>query len=107
MRWDMGNETWKRGGEDMSPGNPKLRLPSPDHKMVVVGRSASELCKQIKDPKQNGGRSLGDLLHHMTDDDLVGWGWNPGDGRAPPPPSTTETTAQMKVWIDGGAACPQ
>ncbi len=96
-----------RGVYGMRCDTPKWGLPSPEHKMVVVGRSASELCKQIKDPKQNGGRSLGDLLHHMTDDDLVGWGWNPGDGRAPPPLSRSETAAQMKVWIDGGAACPQ
>jgi len=91
----------------MPPGNPKWGLPSPEQKMVFAGRSAAELCKQIKDPKQNGGRSLEELFHHIADDDLVGWGWNPGEGRTLPPLSRPETVAQMKVWIDGGAACPE
>jgi len=91
----------------MPPGNPKWVLPSAEHKMVFVGRSAGELCKQIKDPKQNGGRSLEDLLHHIADDDLVGWGWSPGEGRTLPPLSRPDTVAQLKVWIDAGAACPE
>jgi hypothetical protein len=37
----------------------------------------------------------------------VGWGWNPGDGRTLPPLSRPETAAQIKIWIAGGAACPQ
>jgi hypothetical protein len=47
------------------------------------------------------------LLEHVSSDDLVGWAWDPGTGRTPPPLSRTETVAQMKIWIDGGAACPQ
>jgi Carboxypeptidase regulatory-like domain len=61
----------------------------------------------IKDPKQNGGRSLEDILHHIADDDLVGWGWNPGEGRTLPPLSRPETVAQLKIWMEGGAACPE
>jgi len=83
----------------MPPGNPKWSLPPPEHKMVFVGRSASELCRQIKDPKQNGGRSLEDLLHHIADDDLVGWGWSPGEGRTLPPLSRPDTVAQVKFGL--------
>jgi hypothetical protein len=93
-------------GAHMPPGNPKWALPPPQLKMVFVGRTPAELCHQIKDPKQNGGRSLGALLDHVANDDLVGWGWNPGDGRALPPLSRPDTVAQMKIWIAGGAACP-
>jgi hypothetical protein len=75
--------------------------------MIFLGRTPAELCKQIKDPQQNGGRSLEQLLHHVADDNLVGWGWNPGDGRTLPPLTRPETVAQMKIWIDGGAACPE
>jgi hypothetical protein len=50
---------------------------------------------------------LAKLLDHMANDDLVGWGWNPGDGRSLPPLSREETVAQMKIWIAGGAACPE
>ena len=33
--------------------------------------------------------------------------WDPGDGRTPPPLSRAETAAQMKIWVEGSAACPQ
>jgi len=107
MRCDTCHQTVNLPGEHMPPGNPKWALPPPQHKMVFVGRSPAELCQQIKDPKQNGGRSLDQLLDHVANDDLVGWGWNPCDGRTLPPLSRPETAAQMKVSIAGGAACPQ
>ena len=107
MRCDTCHQTVNIPGAHMPPGNPKWALPAPEHKMVFVGRSPAELCQQIKDPKQNGGRSLEKLLDHVANDDLVGWGWNPGDGRTLPPLSRPDTVAQMKIWIAGGAACPQ
>jgi len=107
MRCDTCHQTVNLPGEHMPPGNPKWALPPPEHKMVFVGRSPAALCQQIKDPKQNGGRSLDQLVDHVANDDLVGWGWNPGDGRTLPPLSRPETAAQMKIWIAGGAACPQ
>lgn len=107
MRCDTCHQSVNLPGEHMPPGNPKWALPSPQHKMVFVGRSPAELCQQIKDPKQNGGRSLDQLLDHVANDDLVGWGWSPGDGRTLPPLSRPDTVAQMKIWIAGGAACPQ
>ena len=81
MRCDTCHQATNLPGAHMPPGNPKWSLPAPEHKMVFVGRSAAELCRQIKDPKQNGGRTLDQIFHHIADDDLVGWGWNPGDGR--------------------------
>jgi hypothetical protein len=107
MRCDACHQAKNLAGEHMPPGNPKWSLPLPEQKMVFVGRSAGELCKQIKDPKQNGGRTLAMLLDHVANDDLVGWAWNPGEGRTPPPLSRVETAAQMKVWVEGGAACPE
>jgi len=107
MRCDTCHQTTNLPGEHMPPGNPKWSLPSPEHKMVIVGRSPAELCRQLKDRKQTGGRSLEQLLEHVSTDDLVGWAWDPGTGRTPPPLPRAETTAQMKIWIEGGAACPQ
>ena len=107
MRCDTCHQTANLPGAHMPPGNPKWGLPAPELKMVFVGRRAGELCRQIKDPKQNGRRSLEELFHHVADDDLVGWGWNPGDGRTLPPLSRPDTVAQMRIWIDGGAACPE
>jgi hypothetical protein len=107
MRCETCHQTTNLAGDHMPPGNPKWGLPSPAHKIVFVGRTPAELCRQLKDPKQTGGRSLQQLLEHVADDQLVAWGWNPGDGRALPPLSRPETVAQMKTWIDGGAACPE
>lgn len=107
MRCDTCHQTANLAGAHMPPGNPKWALPAPEHKMVFVGRPVGELCRQIKDPKQNGGRTLEQIFHHIADDDLVGWGWNPGEGRALPPLSRPDTVAQLRIWIDGGAACPE
>jgi cytochrome c5 len=107
MRCETCHQTKNLAGEHMPPGNPKWGLPPAEQKMVFVGRSPGDLCRQLKDPKQNGRRTLAMLLDHVANDDLVGWGWNPGDGRTLPPLSRVETAAQMKVWIEGGAACPE
>jgi hypothetical protein len=106
MRCNTCHQAANLPGVHMPPGNPKWALPPPEHKMVFVGRKPGDLCRQLKDPKQNGGRTLDQIFHHIADDDLVGWGWSPGDGRAPPPLSRPDTVAQLKIWIDGGAACP-
>lgn len=107
MRCDTCHQTANLPGEHMPPGSPKWGLPPAEHKMVFVGRSPAELCRQLKDSKQNGGRSLQQLFEHVSSDDLVGWGWNPGEGRALPPLSRADTSAQMKIWIEGRAACPE
>ncbi len=107
MRCNACHQTANLPGEHMPPGNPKWALPPAEHKMVFVGRSPAELCRQLKDPRQTGGRSLQALLEHVSSDDLVGGGWDPGQGRSLPPLSRADTAAQMKIWIDGGAACPE
>jgi mono/diheme cytochrome c family protein len=107
MRCDTCHQATNLPGAHMPPGNPKWALPPPELKMVFVGRSPAELCKQIKDPKQNGNRDLQALFDHIAKDDLVGWGWEPGDGRTLPPLTRPETVAQLKIWIDGGAVCPE
>jgi hypothetical protein len=107
MRCDTCHQTTNLPGAHMPPGNPKWSLAPPEEKMVFVGRSPAQICNQIKDPKQNGGRSLQQLFDHVAHDDLVGWGWSPGEGRTLPPLSRSETAAQMRIWIDNGAACPQ
>ncbi len=107
MRCDTCHQTTNLPGAHMPPGNPKWSLPTPELKMVFVGRSPAQLCRQIKDPNQNGNRSLSALYDHIANDDLVGWAWHPGDGRTLPPLTRAETAAQLKIWIDSGASCPQ
>jgi hypothetical protein len=107
MRCNSCHQDKNLPGENLPPGNPKWSLPAPEHKMVFVGRTPGQLCRQLRDVKQNGGRSLEQLFEHVSKDDLVGWAWDPGDGRTPPPLSRDETSKQMRTWIDQGAACPE
>jgi cytochrome c5 len=93
-------------GANMPPGNPKWSLPPANMKMVIQGESAGQFCRQLKDPAQNGHRTLAQIIEHVSADDLVGWGWNPGDGRTLPPLDRPEFVAAMKAWVDNGAACP-
>jgi cytochrome c5 len=94
-------------GANMPPGNPKWSLPPANMKMVIQGETAGQFCRQLKDPAKNGHRTLAQIIEHVSSDDLVGWGWNPGDGRTLPPLSRPEFVAAMKTWVDNGAACPQ
>jgi hypothetical protein len=94
-------------GEFMPPGNPNWHLPSRDMPMVFQGRSPRELALQMVDPKQNGEKTLDDLLHHVTQDSLVLWGWAPGDGRKKPPLTHEEFSRQMRIWIENGAVAPE
>jgi hypothetical protein len=71
------------------------------------GRSRAEICVQIRDPAQNGGRSLAQLHEHMATDPLVGWAWHPGDGRAPAPGTQAQFGALIEAWIASGAHCPE
>jgi hypothetical protein len=86
------------------PGNPVWHLAPIE--MAWVGKSLGQICEQIKDPSRNGGKSMDELLHHMADDSLVGWGWNPGVGREPAPGTQKEFGALFKAWVDSGAVCP-
>jgi hypothetical protein len=70
------------------------------------GRTLAEICVQMRDPDRNGNKSLADLVHHIGDDSLVGWGWHPGYGRTPVPGTQAEAKALVQAWVDTGAACP-
>jgi hypothetical protein len=86
------------------PGHPRWDLAPVE--MAWQGKSVREICEQIKDPQRNGGRSL-ELLHeHLAKDDLVAWGWSPGEGREPAPGSQRLLGELVRAWIDTGAACP-
>jgi hypothetical protein len=86
------------------PGNPAWHLAPAE--MAWEGKTPSEICAQIKDPARNGGRSLGDLVHHIGDDTLVGWAWHPGGSRTPAPGTQKAAKALLEAWIETGAACP-
>jgi hypothetical protein len=90
--------------ETSIPGHPRWELAP--REMAWEGKSLGDICRQLKDPARNGGRTL-DLLHdHMAHDDLVAWGWAPGEGRRPVAGTQEQFGELVKAWIDSGAECP-
>ncbi len=81
-------------------------LPPPDVKMVFVGRSAKDLCEQIKDPQRNGGKDMTALVQHVSSDPLVLWGWAPGFGRKPVAVPHADFVAAFTRWANAGGPCP-
>ena len=86
------------------PGHPRWQLAPVE--FAWEGKSLSQICQQIKDPNRNGGRSLALLQEHFAKDDLVAWGWAPGEGRDPAPGTQAQLGELVQAWIDNGAACP-
>jgi hypothetical protein len=73
--------------------------------MIWEGLTGSQLCELLKDPTQNGHRSVQQIVEHMSTP-LVLWGWNPGEGRSAVPMKLSEFQARVKDWSAKGAACP-
>lgn len=86
------------------PGHPVWHLAPAS--MAWEGKSLNQICEQILDPERNGGKSHEQLIEHMAEDSLVGWGWNPGKGREPVPGTQKGFGELFTAWINGGAHCP-
>jgi hypothetical protein len=86
------------------PGHPQWHVAPIE--MAWEGKTLTEICEQIKDPARNGGKDMAQLVHHLGEDSLVGWGWAPGAGRTPAPGTQKELGALAKAWADAGAHCP-
>ena len=93
------------GVEDGPPGAPNWHLPEAEMPLIFEGRSVEELCAQLKDPAQNGLKTLEQLYAHVAYDPLVLWGWEPGGSRSTPPLKHAEFTQQFRVWVDAGGPC--
>ena len=93
-------------GANMPPGVDDWHMPLPATKLVFEGKSAGELCRQMKDPLHNGGKSLQGVIDHL-ETPLVFWAWAPGDGRTTPPMSHAEFAQKMREWVAKGGACPE
>ena len=87
------------------PGNPTWFLAPKE--MAWIGKSLGQICEQIKDRRRNGDKSLEQIVEHMAQDELVGWGWHPGLGRTAVPGTQKEFGALIKAWAENGAHCPK
>ncbi|TWB08730.1 hypothetical protein FBZ99_11836 [Rhizobium sp. ERR 1071] len=86
------------------PGNPKWRLAPIE--MAWQGKTLGDICRQLLDPARSH-MTRDELLHHMAQDELVGWAWHPGANRKPAPGTQEAFGSLVKAWLDTGAACPQ
>jgi hypothetical protein len=92
-------------GLHMPPGAPDWHLPSPATPMIWEGLDDRQLCELLKDPKQNGDRTVEQIVEHMGTP-LVLWGWDPGEGRTPVPMPQHQFLASVREWASKEAACP-
>jgi hypothetical protein len=74
--------------------------------MVFANKTPKEICNQIKDPAQNGNKTLEDLIRHVKEDPRIQWAWNPGGKRTPAPRTHQEFVDKIIEWVNQGAACP-
>ncbi|MER8483204.1 Isoquinoline 1-oxidoreductase subunit [Mesorhizobium sp. M1322] len=86
------------------PGHPLWHVAPIE--MAWVGKTLGEICQQLKDPARNGGKTVDQIVDHMAEDSLVGWGWEPGAGREPVPGSQQVFGELIRRWAETGADCP-
>lgn len=101
------HEDKNQPGRHNPPGAPGWHLPTEKMPMVFQNRTPGQICGQLKDPSQNGGRSLDEVVKHIREHPLVLWGWKPGEGRKPVPIPHKEFVKAMTEWAKKGAACPE
>ncbi len=94
-------------GAHMPPGAPGWQLPTKDMPMVFEKRTPRELCLQLKDPAQNGDRTLSQVLEHVRNAPIVLWGWDPGEGRTAVSVPHDQFVKHVSDWVEKGAACPK
>lgn len=87
-----------------APGAEVWHLPPVE--MEWFGKTSAQICEQLKNPETNGDRDLMALAEHVAFDELVHWGWSPGQGREPAPYSIQEHTNDMLAWGVAGMPCP-
>lgn len=87
------------------PGNPKWMLAP--IQMAWQGKTLGAICRQLKDKSRNGSRGMPELIHHMAEDDLVGWGWHPGGNRTPVPGTQRQFGELFSAWAASGSHCPR
>ena len=115
---NVGFEATNCGTCHQAENNPYSGVPgAPDwslapHSMRWEGLSRVEIAKSMLDPARNGGRSHTELVHHLTEHELVLWAWDPGvnargEEREKPPVPKDEYIAAVKRWFAAGAVIPE
>ncbi len=108
----------------MPPGAANNLMPGfvwhmpPPTMIIDEGLTPQQLCENWLDPAKNsnlafrGGKDdlatfEKEFVHHVRDDPLIRWSWQPGPGRTAAPGEHADFVRAMQLWIDAGANCPQ
>lgn len=80
--------------------------------MAWEDKTPGELCRALLDRRRNGNKSLAENVKHLTEDELVAWGWAPGKDvngsqREPVPIPKAEFNRIVLAWAKLGAPCPK
>jgi hypothetical protein len=91
------------------PGAPEWSLAPKS--MAWQGLTRVEIAKSMLNPEINGGRTLEETVHHLTEHELVLWAWEPGidangNPREKPPVPKDEYIKAVKAWAAAGAKIP-
>lgn len=91
------------------PGAPNWHLAPKS--MAWQGLTRVEIAQVLINPAKNGGKTLNEIVKHLTEDELVLWAWNPGvdsDGkeRERPPVNKEVYIKAVKDWAAEGAIIP-
>ena len=75
------------------------------------GLDKYQIATAMLDRSKNGNRSVSDIEHHLTEDPLVLWVFEPGvdnegNEREKPPLSKEEWISSVKEWVSSGAQVP-
>lgn len=92
------------------PGAPEWSLAPLS--MKWEGLSRVEIAQSMMDRANNGGRSLNEIVKHLTEHELVLWAWQPGvdaegNPRELPPVSKEDYIKAVKEWAAAGAVIPE
>jgi hypothetical protein len=109
MHCDACHQTSNFGASGV-PGAPNWHLAPLS--MAWEDKTPGDICRQMLDRRRNGNRSLAQIVKHLTEDELVAWGWNPGidvtgTARQPVPIEKPEFNRIVHAWAKSGAACPK
>ncbi len=114
---DHGTEALQCGTCHQTANNDFSGVPGAPHwglapkSMGWQGMDKYEIAQAMLDRSKNGNRSKADIEHHLTEDPLVLWVFEPGvnsEGkpREQPPLTKDEWVTAVKTWIAGGAKVP-
>ena len=70
------------------------------------GSRSAKSASRSRIRRGTAARIIAAIVEHMAEDDLVGWGWDPGEGREPVPGTQEEFGALFHAWAESGAVCP-